>query len=84
MTVAAILFLKDPSQKLIRSSEIPREQLYQICMQSNQRLIRYRAHKLFLAAILENGRLQIGALQKIYPMICPISYVSSLDQPSCF
>ena len=30
MTVAAILFLKDPSQKLIRSSEIPGEQLYQI------------------------------------------------------
>ena len=40
-------FLMDPSQKLIRSSEIPREP-YQIWMQSNQRFISYRAHKLFM------------------------------------
>ena len=47
MAVAAILFLKDPSQKLIKSSKIPREQLDQILMQSNQQFIRYRAYKLF-------------------------------------
>ena len=47
MAAAAILFLKDLAQKLIRSSQIPREQLYQIWMQSNQRFIRYRAHRLF-------------------------------------
>ena len=33
--------------KLIRSSEIPRKQPYQIWMQSKQRFISYRAHKLF-------------------------------------
>ena len=37
----------DSSQKLIKSSEIPREQPYQILMQSNQPFISYRAHKLF-------------------------------------
>ena len=47
MAAAAILFLMDPSQKLIRSSEIPGEQPYQIKMQSNQRFISYRARKLF-------------------------------------
>ena len=47
MAAAAILFLKDPSQKLIRSSKIPREELL---MQSNQRFIRHRAHKLFRLA----------------------------------
>ena len=30
LAVAAILFLKDPTQKLIRSSKISREQLYEI------------------------------------------------------
>ena len=30
IAVAAIMFLMDSSQKLIRSSEIPREQPYQI------------------------------------------------------
>ena len=39
MAAAAILLLMDSSQKVIRSSEIPREQPYQILMQSNQRLI---------------------------------------------
>ena len=47
MAVAAILFLMDSSQKLIRSSEIPREQSYQIWMQSKQQFISYRTHKLF-------------------------------------
>ena len=37
MAAAAILFLMDSSQKLIRSSEMPREQQYQIWMQSKQR-----------------------------------------------
>ena len=44
----AFLFLLDSSKKLIRSSDIPREQPYQIIrMQSNQQFISYRAHKLF-------------------------------------
>ena len=43
MAAAAILFLMDSSQKLIRSSEIPREQPYQIWMQIC--FISYRAHK---------------------------------------
>ena len=47
MAAAAILFLLDLSQKLIRPSEIPREQPYQIWMQSNQRFISYGAYKLF-------------------------------------
>ena len=47
MAVAAILFLIDYSQKLIKSSDIPREQSYNIWMQSNQRFISYGAHKLF-------------------------------------
>ena len=47
MAAAAILFLLDSLQKLIRSSELPREQPCQIWMQSNQRFISYRAHKLF-------------------------------------
>ena len=47
MAATAILFSKDPSQKLIRPSNIPTENLYQIWMQANQRFIRYRAHKLF-------------------------------------
>ena len=47
MAAAAILFLLDSSQKLFRSSEIPREQPYQIWMQSKQRFISYGAHKLF-------------------------------------
>ena len=47
MAEAAILLLMYSSQKLIGSSEIPREQPYQICMQSKQRFIIYRAHKLF-------------------------------------
>ena len=47
MAAAAILFLMDSSQNLIRPSEIPRKQPYQIWMQSNQRFISYRAHKLF-------------------------------------
>ena len=49
MAAAAILFLMDSdhsSQKLIRSSEKAREQPYQIWMQSKQRFISYRAHKL--------------------------------------
>ena len=47
MAAAAIFFLMDSSQKLIRSQEIPREQPYQILMQTNQRFMSYRAHKLF-------------------------------------
>ena len=43
---SAILFLMNSSQKLIRSSEIPREPLYKILMQSLQQLIKYGAHKL--------------------------------------
>ena len=45
MAATAILFLMDLSQKLIRSSEIPGEQPCQIKMQSYQRFISYRAHK---------------------------------------
>ena len=48
MAAAAILFLMVSAQKLIRSSEIPREQPYQIWMQSNQRFKSYGAHKLFM------------------------------------
>ena len=48
MAEAAILFLIDSSQKLIRSSEKPREQPYQIVMQSNQRFISYRAYNIFM------------------------------------
>ena len=55
MDAAAILFLMDWSQKLIRSSEITREQPYQIWMQSNQRFISYRAHKLFRQPFFFNG-----------------------------
>ena len=55
MAAAAILFLMDSSQKIIRSSEIPREQPYQIWMQSKQRFISYRAHKLFRRAFFLNG-----------------------------
>ena len=47
MAAAAILFIMDNLQKLITQSEIAREQAYQIWMQSNQRFISYRAHKLF-------------------------------------
>ena len=57
MAAAAILFLKDPSHKLIRSSEIPREQLDQNWMQSIPR----SCPKAFQLAILENGRLWHGA-----------------------
>ena len=46
LAAAAILFSMDASQKLFRSSELPREQPYQIWMQSNQRFISYRANKL--------------------------------------
>ena len=46
MAVAVILFLMDSSQKIIKLSEIPKEQPYQIWMQSNQWFISYRAHKL--------------------------------------
>ena len=46
IAAADILFLMDSSQKLIRLSEISREQPYQIWMQSNQWFISYRAHKL--------------------------------------
>ena len=52
MAVAAILFLMDSSEKLIRALEIPKEQPYQIWMQSNQRFISYHAHKLFLGGRL--------------------------------
>ena len=44
---SAILFFINSSQKLIRSSEIPRETAYKIRMGSIQWLIRYRSHKLF-------------------------------------
>ena len=47
MAAAAILFLMDSSQKLTRSSKIPRKQPMQIWMQSKQRFISYGAHKLF-------------------------------------
>ena len=60
MGVAAILFLMDSSQKLIRSSKIPREQW----TQSNQRFTSDGAHKLPKAAILENGRLWLDAKKK--------------------
>ena len=48
MAAAAILFLMDSPQKLIRSSEIPREQLYQIWIHSNQRFISYHMPTSFL------------------------------------
>ena len=47
MAEADILFLMDLSQKLTRLAEIPREQPYQIWMQSKQRFISYHAHKFF-------------------------------------
>ena len=49
MAAAAILFLMNSSAKLLRSSEVPREQTCQIWMQSKQRLKKncYRAHKRF-------------------------------------
>ena len=49
MAAAANLFLMDLSQKLIKLSEILREQPYQIWLQSNQRFRSYRAHKLLAA-----------------------------------
>ena len=61
MVAAAILFLMDPSQKLIRSSEMPREPSYQIRLQSNQRLLCLQA---FWVAILENSRLRLSAKRK--------------------
>ena len=45
--LSAILFLIFFSQKLIRSSELPKEPQHQIWMRSNQRFRCYRAHKLF-------------------------------------
>ena len=45
--LSAILLLIIFFQKLIRSSEITSEPQHQIWMQSNQRFIWYRAHKLF-------------------------------------
>ena len=69
MAAAAILFLKDPSQKLIRSSKIPREQPYQIWKQSNQRLSCPQA---FWAAILENGDFWLSA-KKINGKNCPVT-----------
>ena len=47
MAAAALLFLMDSSLMVARLSEIPREQPYQIWMQSKQRFISYGAHKLF-------------------------------------
>ena len=47
MAAAAIWYLMDSSQKLIRSSQLHREQPYQIWMQSNQRFISYGAYKLY-------------------------------------
>ena len=70
MAVAAILFLMGPFQKLIRSSEIPREQPYQIVMQSNQRFISYGAHKLFRRPSWEMAAYGLVP-QKIYGMNCP-------------
>ena len=58
MAAAAILFSMDSSQKLIRSSEIAREQPYQILMQSNQR---FKSPKAFWAAILKNRGFWLGA-----------------------
>ena len=55
MAATAIFFLMDSSQKLIRSSEIPGEQPYQIWMQSNQRFISYHADKLFSRPSFLNG-----------------------------
>ena len=46
MAAAAVLFLMDLSEKLIRSSEIPREQPYQIWMQYKKQFMSYGAHKL--------------------------------------
>ena len=60
MAAAAILFLKGPSEKVIRSWEIPREQLYQIWMQSNQLFISYLPTS-FLGGDLGKWRLWLGA-----------------------
>ena len=70
---AAILLFKDPSQMLIRSSEIPRIQQL-----PNLHAIQPTVHKLscpqaFLAAILKNGRLWLGALQKLYRENSPVT-----------
>ena len=48
MAAAAILFLIDSSQKLFRSSEIPREQTYQIWMQSNTCIVGNLLDKSFI------------------------------------
>ena len=70
MAAAAILFLMDSSQKLIKSSEIPREQPYQIWMQSKQRFMSYGAHKLFRRPSWKMTA--YGLVQnKIYGMNCP-------------
>ena len=59
MAASAILFLMDSSQKLIRASELHREQPYQIWMQSNQRFISYGAHKLFRRPSLKMAKKNI-------------------------
>ena len=55
---SVILFPMNYSQKLIRSSDIPRGPAYTISMRSIKQLKRYRAHKLL-------GRLWLGA-KKVY------------------
>ena len=70
MAAAAILFLLDSSQKLIRSSEIPREQPYEIWMQSKQRFISYGAHKLFRRPSWKMAAYGLVP-NKIYGMNCP-------------
>ena len=70
MAAAAILFLMDLSQKLNKSSEIPKEQPYQIWMQSNQRFISYRAHKLFRRPSWNMAAYGLVP-KKLYGMNCP-------------
>ena len=71
MAAAAILFLMDTSQKVIRSSEIPREKKHTKfeCNPTNV-CIRYHAHKLLRRP---SGKMAAYGLvsQKIYWMNCP-------------
>ena len=71
IAAAAILFLKDPSQKVIRASEIPREQLYKIWLQSNQRFISYCAHKLYWRP---------SSKTTVYDSVPPKKYIGRIAQ----
>ena len=69
MAAATILFLKDLSQTLIRSSEIHTEQLHQIRMQSNQQFTSYPAHKLFR---------QPSWKMAVYGSVLPTKYIGRI------